>query len=193
LGSWAYTIDANSEVTGHIKHPTTNDSIHNALGIDCALSHSSIMMKKEDILSIGSYSKKYKIAMDWDLWIRAAKSGFVIRNLPEYLCYSRIHALQATSNKVGAINLIKEKVTILKNSKDIINDQKNINAYKGWKFYYDTLYYLKKINKNNNFITFFFAKKRIRGLFEFIKLIIFHKIINKPNILYITAVQYKKI
>ena len=138
-------------------------------------------------------SEKYKIAMDWDLWIRAAKSGFVIRNLPEYLCYLRIHALQATSNKVGAINLIKEKVTILKNSKDIINDQKNINAYKGWKFYYDTLYYLKKINKNNNFITFFFAKKRIRGLFEFIKLIIFHKIINKPNILYITAVQYKKI
>ena len=82
-------------------------------------------------------------------------------NLPEYLCYSRVHNLQATSNKqTGTINLIKEKVIILNSSKDLINNKKNYNAYLGWKFYYDTLYYFKKINKNYNFITFFFSKKR---------------------------------
>ena len=194
LGYLAYTINEYSKITGYIKHPTTNNSIKNALGVDCALSHSSIMMKKDDILSIGSYSKKYKIAMDWDLWIRAAKNGYEFMNIPEYLCYSRVHNLQATSNKgTGINNLINEKVAILNNSKDLINNRKNYNAYLGWKFYYETLSYYNKRNKKSNFITFFFTNKRMRGLFEFIKLIIFHKIINKPDILYMTAVNYKKI
>tara|TARA_Y100000590_G_scaffold469461_1_gene657182 strand:+ start:807 stop:1733 length:927 start_codon:yes stop_codon:yes gene_type:complete len=191
LGSWAYTIDENSKVIGYIKHPIKNQSIRNALGIDCALSHSSIMMRKDDIISIGSYSKKYKIAMDWDLWVRASKKGFIINNIPEYLCYSRVHNLQATNKKSsGAYNFINEKIFILKNSKDLIDNKKNYNAYLGWKFYYEAIFLFRNMN-NKNFYRFF-SKKTIRGLFEFIKLIIFHKIINKPSLLYIAAVQYNK-
>ena len=82
LGTWAYSIDNNSKITGLIQHPTTSNSIHDAMAIDCALTHSSVMMKKKDILSIGGYSENFKIAMDWDLWIRALKSGFILRNIP---------------------------------------------------------------------------------------------------------------
>ena len=193
LGTWAYSINNDSKITGYIQHPTTNNSIQNALGVDCALSHSSVMMKKNDILLIGGYSEKFKIVMDWDLWIRAVKSGLKIENIPEYLCSSRLHSLQTISNNVGAKNLIKEKVVILNKSKSIIKDKSNYNAYLGWKYYYDTLYYLKNINKDYNFKSFFFGKKRFKGLIELLKLIFFHKIIKKPENLYTIAVRYKKV
>ena len=161
LGTWAYSINNDSKITGYIQHPTANNSIQNALGIDCALSHSSVMMKKKDILLLGGYSEKYKIAMDWDLWIRAVKSGL--------------------------------KIDIFNKSKSIIKDKSNNNAYLGWKFYYDTLSYLKNINQDYNFKSFFCGEKRFKGLIEFLKLIFFHKIIKKPENLYTIAVRYKKI
>jgi len=193
LGTWAYSIDNNSKITGLIQHPTTSNSIHDAMAIDCALTHSSVMMKKKDILSIGGYSENFKIAMDWDLWIRALKSGFILRNIPEYLCGLRLHDFQTTNNSIGSENLIKEKVTILNNSKSMINNKSNINAYLGWKYYYDTLSYLKGINQNYNFSSFFFGEKRIKGFIEWIKLCFFHKIIKKPDYFYTTAVIHRKI
>ena len=122
MGTWAYSINNDSKITGYIHHPITNNAIKNALGVDCALTHSSVMMKKNDILLLGGYSEKFKIAMDWDLWIRAVKSGLKIVNFPEYLCSSRLHSLQTISNNIGAKNLIKEKVVILNKSKSIIKD-----------------------------------------------------------------------
>ena len=55
-----------SKITGYIQHPITNNAIQNALGVDCALTHSSVMTKKNDILLLGGYSEKFKIAMDWE-------------------------------------------------------------------------------------------------------------------------------
>ena len=83
IGSWANVIDTNSQIIGYIQHPVDNESIIDALGINCALTHSSIFMKREDVVSLGGYSKKYKIAMDWELWVRVALNKYNFYNIPE--------------------------------------------------------------------------------------------------------------
>ena len=188
LGTWTYKINSNSELIGRIEHPITHNKIQNALGIECALSHSSVIIKKDDIISIGGYSKNFKIGMDWDLWIRVIKNGYRIRNIPEFLTSLRFHDLQASNSNTGKKTLVKEKLIILDDSKSLIRSKPNYNAYIGWRYYYEFQLYLQDLLINNGYKNFILKVFRLKGLIECLKLIFYHKIIRRPNYLYDTTI-----
>ena len=108
LGSWAYDINNNSETVGYIQNPLDNDSIIDSLAISSSLTHSSIFMERKDMLSLGGYSDKYNIAMDWALWIKAAKNNYKFMNIPKYLIGLRKHSMQVTKSNRGKKDLNKE-------------------------------------------------------------------------------------
>ena len=191
VGSWVIKINKNSKIIGYYHHPTNNEEIVNAMGINSALAHSSVMMRKKDILSIGGYSEKYKIVMDWDLWIRAIKHGFKIGNIAEYLISARMHNEQAMNSILGKRNLQKEINIIMRNSVSLITNKSNYNAYLGWKYYYKILLSNQSLNRFSSVLQFILNILNFRGLFEFIKLIIYHKIINNPTRFYVPPITNK--
>jgi len=188
VGSWASIIDKNSEITGYYQFPTRNKDIVNAMGINNALAHSSVMMRKKDVQSIGGYSEEFKIAMDWDLWIRAIKHGFKIGNIAEYLISHRIHDEQTSNNMFGIRKQQKEAIIIMHRSVSLITSKSNYNAYLGWQYYYKILLFQQSLNRFSSFAKLIMSILNFRGLFEFIKLLIYHKIINNPTHLYIPPI-----
>ena len=184
LGTWAHKINSNSEVIGCIQHPTTQKSICNALGTEPSVSHSSVMMKKEDILSIGGYSEKFKIAMDWHLWVRVIKNGYKINNISDCLTSVRFHDLQTTQSEKAQKALIHERLIILNDSKSLINSKANYNANLGWIYYYEFLLSIQDIVNGYGYKKFILKIFRIKGLIEFLKLIVYHKVFKKSNYFY---------
>lgn len=190
LGSYTYAIDKKSQIIGYSKFPLDNDSIIDALAISSPLAHSSIFMKKEDIVSLGGYSNKYKIAMDWDLWIRAANMNYNFINIPEYLVGLRIHGKQISQNNKGKKVLNKETLSLMRSSKNIIKTKKNLHAFIGWNYYHEILFILYNYKPDNSLYKLIFYLVNFKSLYEFLKIFVYHKILNKPQKLYNTPVHF---
>lgn len=54
------------------------------------LAHGSVLFKKRNILALGGYNEKFEKAQDYDLWLRVAKQGKIIK-LKEILYLKRLH------------------------------------------------------------------------------------------------------
>lgn len=57
----------------------------------CFIVHPTVMIKRKMLIKLDGYREKYRRMEDWDLWIRAVKSGYIIENLSEKLLTYRIH------------------------------------------------------------------------------------------------------
>jgi len=192
LGSWAYAINENSEIIGLIEHPIRSELIIDGLSISSSLSHSSIFIEKKDLVNLGGYHKKYKIAMDWDLWIRAATNNYHFYNIPKYLIGLRQHAKQASKNLNGQKILNGETLDLIGRSKLLIRTKKNSKAYIGWRYYHKIINIKLHYNPAKALIKFLFYLFKFSPLIQFIKIVFFHKIINNPSKLYNAPIVYKK-
>ena len=72
----------------------------------------SVAYRRKDIIMLGGYTSAIGYAEDWDLYIRAVKSGYKIFLTDEVLTAYRIHDNQMTSNTVSSfgskmINFLK--------------------------------------------------------------------------------------
>lgn len=56
----------------------------------CPLTHSSVMFSKDIFQKVGGYNTEFKIAYDYDLWLRMLENG-AIENVPKVLLQYRIH------------------------------------------------------------------------------------------------------
>lgn len=88
-GSSAYLIDEFDNVIGEKKAIASN-KINSYHLIKCPLIHPSVIMKKSSILKIKGYNSGFN-SEDYDLWIRAIKSGLKIGNTQEKLLKYRVH------------------------------------------------------------------------------------------------------
>ena len=192
VGSWSQIIDQNGNINGYIQHPVDPSDILNSLCINVPFLHSSVIMDKEAILAIGCYSEEYLIAMDWHLWIKAAKHGLIINNIPEVLVSFRRHAMQTTLNKKMMEISCKENIRLLKLSRKLLNNRSYFKASMAWEYHNRLkldLQYFKNDNKIKPLMGKFF---NLTGLFEYIKLVFFYKIINRPKYLYTPPYVYLK-
>ncbi len=57
----------------------------------CPLTHSSVMFCKDVFLEVGGYNSDFKIAYDYDLWLRLLEKG-EMENVPKVLLQYRIHS-----------------------------------------------------------------------------------------------------
>ncbi len=72
----------------------THEEIMKMLPKKSPMSHVTVLMKREAVLSAGNYMHSYNHE-DYYLWARMAKAGCKFRNIPEYLVYVRLGEDQA--------------------------------------------------------------------------------------------------
>ena len=74
----------------HIKTlPLTHDELYEMAKFRCPLNHMSVMMRKDDILRIGSY-RHIPYIEDYELWVRAMINNIKIGNVGDVLVHARI-------------------------------------------------------------------------------------------------------
>ena len=193
VGTWAYAIDQDGEIIGYVQHPTDHDIIKNALAINPTFSHSSVMFNKDDIISLGCYSSRFTIGMDWHLWIKAGKSGLIFGNIDEYLVKLRLHSDQTTKNKHGVKHLHKESLELIKDARKFIKRKPYYKASIGWTFHHNFVLCINSLGEFQKLKPLILGLFNLEGLFEYIKLMIIYKIIKNPEYLYIPPIKFIKI
>ena len=69
--------------------PLTHEELYQTAKFRCPLNHMAVMMRKEDIIQIGSY-RHIPYVEDYELWVRAMIHGIKIANVGEVLVHARI-------------------------------------------------------------------------------------------------------
>ena len=90
LGSTMDVIDGDGEFVEHIDMNEGHEEIKAQAYLSCPVMHPSVMFQKESILSIGGYDPDFKMAEDYELWLRALRKGLIVHNLQEPLLWYRI-------------------------------------------------------------------------------------------------------
>lgn len=90
LGTWAEDIDDDGRVIGYRKVPVTHAAIRKTMPFANPMLHSSVMFRREAILSVGSYNPNCRWLQDYDLWFRCMAAGLGFQNIPEFLMQYRV-------------------------------------------------------------------------------------------------------
>jgi len=90
VGSNIEIIDEKSTVIGNRIYEVEEYKIKRNSFFRNPLAHPSVMYRRQSIIKLGGYDEKYKMAEDYELWLRALKSGMKISNIPEVLLSYRM-------------------------------------------------------------------------------------------------------
>lgn len=69
--------------------PLTHEELYQMAKLRNPLNHMSVMMRRDDVLRIGSY-RHIPYVEDYELWIRAMVNGIKIANVDEMLVHARV-------------------------------------------------------------------------------------------------------
>jgi hypothetical protein len=99
LGAQLQMIDLEERLQPPTEHPeqVTDEYIkhqHNTSGI-WFLNHPAVMLRRTDVMSQGGYPT-YRTAEDLGLWLKLAKAGLKIHNLPTVEVHYRLHPNQVS-------------------------------------------------------------------------------------------------
>lgn len=139
-------------VTGH-------NNIVSFLAVSSSLSHPTVIMRKDKILSYYNvngkcvlYDKNYIYAEDYKLWMDMAIKGFKFANIPEILLLYRMSDIQITSRHAKEMEEITRKIHA--EFVEYIRNQVYSNADESYKIYFNISLdmYTKKIIKKNTFL-----------------------------------------
>jgi glycosyltransferase involved in cell wall biosynthesis len=98
LGTWMYDIDAAGSRTALVSRRWDDVGTYLAwlLLEICPLWHPTVMFRRAAVLEVGGYDESFRIAQDYDLWMRCALRRHWGAVLPEPLVLCRRHAGQQT-------------------------------------------------------------------------------------------------
>lgn len=82
-------VDFESNIVGHRICPLTDSEIKKYMKSRCGFNHMTVMMKKEDVLSVGNY-KDWFWNEDYFLWIRMMDAGYKFMNLQNAIVKVRV-------------------------------------------------------------------------------------------------------
>lgn len=97
--SFAQGIDQDSGKSWNIEGPLENQSIQNKLLLRNFIVHSSIAFKRSRFSKINFYNNTFKYAQDYDLYLRAIRSGYVFGCIPKNLVTRYYHRDSITVSK----------------------------------------------------------------------------------------------
>ncbi len=95
VGTWAQVIDANGNFLKIHRNPLDHFAIMYELMFGNTITHPSIMMRKDVILSIQGYDMRWQHAEDYDLYSRLVHTH-ALANIGQPLLYYRQHGTSVT-------------------------------------------------------------------------------------------------
>lgn len=123
-GSHYLLIDQKNNITGLNLVPISHQTCFLSLGTKVPFAHPNVMIKKDflDKYNLQYGQSKYKIAEDYDLWIRMYEKGAKFGNVNDILFKYRI--LEDSLSKINLEGLLKDSISMKKefieNNKDDI-------------------------------------------------------------------------
>lgn len=98
LGTWMYDIDAGGARTALVSRRWDDAGTYLAwlLLEICPLWHPTVMFRRDLVLEVGGYDESFRIAQDYDLWIRLALRRYWGAVVSEPLVLCRRHGRQQT-------------------------------------------------------------------------------------------------
>lgn len=84
VGAQVDWIDSSDAVMHHVDYPTTNADITKHLTSENVLPHGAVMIRKSALDSVEGYRVAFRLAADYDLWLRLSKKH-QLANLPDTL------------------------------------------------------------------------------------------------------------
>jgi glycosyltransferase involved in cell wall biosynthesis len=98
VSSWAVEVDSSGNEIRVLKPNLTDSELKKVLIRHNPIIHSSIMFRRQIVLSEGGYDEYFVYAQDYDLYLRLVKN-FSLAILPECLVFSRVSANSITVRK----------------------------------------------------------------------------------------------
>jgi glycosyltransferase involved in cell wall biosynthesis len=95
LGSACLVIGHDDTTLGHRNPPTEPAVIHAMLRQGNCMIHPTMMLRRAAVLDAGGYRPAFRLAEDFDLWLRLSERHDLM-NLPECLLSYRQHAAQSS-------------------------------------------------------------------------------------------------
>lgn len=112
VGSWiAEFSDDVNKIDSFRRLPSNPDELYQFAKLRCPLNHPTVMYRKSDIISVGSY-QPYRFQQDYHLWGRLLKSGFKIANIPAILLYMRTDL--ALFGRRGGLDYFRTEMAVQK-------------------------------------------------------------------------------
>lgn len=100
LGSAVMLIDGTGQPVGQMCFPESTTEIRRALKSRTVFCHPAVAIRREFLLRMRGYLGGF-VSEDSDLWIRAARSGARMGNLPDVLLRYRVHDQQSIATGAG--------------------------------------------------------------------------------------------
>jgi hypothetical protein len=95
MGSACQLIGRDGSVLGHRHPPADPAAIRHALRWGNCMIHPTMMLRRDAVLDAGGYRAAFRLAEDFDLWLRLSERHDLM-NLPQSLLGYRQHAGQST-------------------------------------------------------------------------------------------------
>ena len=98
-GTWAKLIDEEGNIINYKKTKNTDHDIKKNIIKKNEFVHPSVMFDKNMFVELGGYNNEFKIAQDYDFFIRACKK-YKVYNIPEFLIKQRINKESISISKM---------------------------------------------------------------------------------------------
>jgi len=122
VGTSCYVMDKQGRVTRTFMRPTDPLEIRLQFLSDTPMTHGSVILQREVILSMGGYNEEFRIIQDYELWSNLMRKGLRVMNIPDILVVIRTFA--------DSISFKERDAQTIENGKTI---QANIEAMTGLK------------------------------------------------------------
>ncbi|HPA25820.1 MAG TPA: glycosyltransferase [bacterium] len=153
VGSNLTIINEKNDLMGARFYPQNSLAIAKKMRLRNSLAHPTVMLRKRDLLDLGSYNQEFDTLADYDLWARGILAGLKYYNLPDKLLRYRLHSGAYKSHS------LKQQL------KDTLNIKKKYFRFKaGWSFLAEFRYWAEKILLflPGEFIYWLFMKTNIK-------------------------------
>lgn len=99
VGTYMNIVDNTNHLIKKVSYPTSHFLIKQLLLIKNMFAHSSVMYRKDIIISLGGYDESLAIWEDYDLWLKIGLT-YKYSNISEYTTAYRKHDNQSNSHKI---------------------------------------------------------------------------------------------
>lgn len=110
VGTSNYMLDDRGKVINRFLRPGSTELIKKYMPFGNQLCHGSVLIEKEFFDQINGYDEDYKVAQDYELWLRTLSKGYEINNLRWPLYMWRIHSGSIAGSKIELQNQTVEKI-----------------------------------------------------------------------------------
>lgn len=97
VGGGAAFVDVEGREFARVTYPTGADEVRARLQSTSALVHASATIRTDAVRAVGGYRQAFRLALDYDLWLRLAER-FDVLNVPEVVVRYRVHGGQGSAD-----------------------------------------------------------------------------------------------